>query len=102
MRDRALGLNGAILSGGFTVRALVGGALVSLLSWRPWRSPLWTRFGWVVRFADQADGALLGLNHAELFHLREDVDHPPGLSDSAVDEAENEDLVVRDGFAGRW
>lgn len=34
MRDRALGLNGAILSGGFTVGALVGGALVSLLSWR--------------------------------------------------------------------
>ena len=33
-RDRALGLNGAILSGGFTVGALVGGALVSLLSWR--------------------------------------------------------------------
>ncbi|WP_232668517.1 MFS transporter [Pseudonocardia sp. TRM90224] len=34
MRDRALGLNGALLSGGFTVGALVGGALVSLLSWR--------------------------------------------------------------------
>jgi MFS family permease len=34
MRDRALGINGAILSGGFTVGALVGGALVSLLSWR--------------------------------------------------------------------
>jgi MFS family permease len=34
MRERALGLNGALLSGGFTVGALVGGALVSLLSWR--------------------------------------------------------------------
>jgi len=34
MRNRALGLNGAILSGGFTVGALVGGTLVSLLSWR--------------------------------------------------------------------
>ncbi|WP_201437330.1 MFS transporter [Saccharothrix sp. 6-C] len=34
MRDRALGLNGAILSGGFTAGALVGGILVSLLSWR--------------------------------------------------------------------
>jgi MFS family permease len=34
MRDRVLGLNGALLSGGFTVGALVGGALVSLLSWR--------------------------------------------------------------------
>jgi MFS family permease len=34
MRDRALGLNGAILSGGFTAGALVGGTLVSLLSWR--------------------------------------------------------------------
>ncbi|MEV4319698.1 MFS transporter [Actinocrispum sp. NPDC049592] len=33
-RDRALGLNGALLSGGFTVGALVGGALVSLLGWR--------------------------------------------------------------------
>jgi MFS family permease len=34
MRDRALGLNGALLSGGFTVGALVGGALVSVLGWR--------------------------------------------------------------------
>jgi MFS family permease len=34
LRDRALGLNGAILSGGFTAGALVGGGLVSLLSWR--------------------------------------------------------------------
>lgn len=34
MRARVLGLNGALLSGGFTVGALVGGALVSLLSWR--------------------------------------------------------------------
>jgi MFS family permease len=34
MRDRALGLNGALLSGGFTIGALVGGTLVSLLSWR--------------------------------------------------------------------
>lgn len=34
MRDRALGLNGALLSGGFTVGALVGGTLVTLLSWR--------------------------------------------------------------------
>lgn len=33
-RDRVLGFNGAILSGGFTVGALVGGALVSLISWR--------------------------------------------------------------------
>lgn len=32
--DRVLGFNGAILSGGFTVGALVGGALVSLISWR--------------------------------------------------------------------
>src|SRR6266540_2817131 len=42
----------------------------------------------------------LGGNHAELFHLREDVDDPPDLSDSAVDEAADEDLVVGDGFAG--
>jgi MFS family permease len=34
IRDRALGLNGALLSGGFTIGALVGGTLVSLLSWR--------------------------------------------------------------------
>jgi MFS family permease len=33
-RDRVLGLNGALLSGGFTVGSLVGGALVGLLSWR--------------------------------------------------------------------
>jgi MFS family permease len=34
MRERALGINGAILSGGFTAGALLGGALVSALSWR--------------------------------------------------------------------
>jgi MFS family permease len=34
VRDRVLGLNGAMLSGGFTVGALLGGTLVSLLSWR--------------------------------------------------------------------
>jgi MFS family permease len=33
-RARILGLNGALLSGGFTVGALVGGALVGALSWR--------------------------------------------------------------------
>ena len=33
-RDRVLGLNGALLSGGFTVGALAGGMLVDLLSWR--------------------------------------------------------------------
>jgi MFS family permease len=33
-RERALGFNGALLSGGFTVGALVGGALVSALDWR--------------------------------------------------------------------
>ncbi|MEV0595783.1 MFS transporter [Nonomuraea cavernae] len=33
-RDRILGLNGALLSAGFTVGALVGGTLVGLLSWR--------------------------------------------------------------------
>lgn len=33
-RDRVLGLNGAMLSGGFTIGALVGGTLVGLLSWR--------------------------------------------------------------------
>ncbi len=33
-RDRVLGLNGALLSGGFTVGSLLGGTLVGLLSWR--------------------------------------------------------------------
>ncbi|MEV0650791.1 MFS transporter [Phytomonospora sp. NPDC050363] len=33
-RDRVLGLNGALLAGGFTVGALAGGTLVGLLSWR--------------------------------------------------------------------
>jgi len=33
-RNRVLGLNGALLSGGFTVGALVGGSLVSMLGWR--------------------------------------------------------------------
>ncbi|WP_329520371.1 MFS transporter [Spirillospora sp. NBC_01491] len=33
-RARVLGLNGALLSGGFTVGALVGGTLVGVLSWR--------------------------------------------------------------------
>ncbi|RZS87529.1 putative MFS family arabinose efflux permease [Motilibacter rhizosphaerae] len=34
LRRRALGLNGALLSGGFTVGALLGGLLTSALSWR--------------------------------------------------------------------
>ena len=33
-RARILGLNGALLSGGFTVGALIGGSLVSALDWR--------------------------------------------------------------------
>lgn len=33
-RARVLGFNGALLSGGFTVGALVGGTLVGMLSWR--------------------------------------------------------------------
>jgi MFS family permease len=33
-RARVLGLNGTLLSGGFTVGALVGGTLVGMLSWR--------------------------------------------------------------------
>jgi MFS family permease len=34
MRERALGLNGALLAGGFTVGALLGGILTNFLSWR--------------------------------------------------------------------
>lgn len=34
LRARALGLNGALLSGGFTFGALAGGVLVSTFSWR--------------------------------------------------------------------
>ena len=33
-RERALGLNGALLSGGFTVGALVGGTLISAAGWQ--------------------------------------------------------------------
>ncbi|ALG08840.1 MFS transporter [Kibdelosporangium phytohabitans] len=34
MRAKVLGLNGALLSGGFTVGALAGGALIGALGWR--------------------------------------------------------------------
>ncbi len=34
VRDKVLGLNGALLSGGFTVGALVGGTLVTAFGWR--------------------------------------------------------------------
>ena len=56
----------------------------------------------VIRPCGPARRGLVGRcgNHAELLHLREDVDHPPGLSDSAAREAEDEDLVVGDGLAG--
>jgi len=54
------------------------------------------------RSAWPAQSGSLGGNRAELIHLREDVDHPPRLGDSAVREAEDEDLVVGDGFAGWW
>jgi MFS family permease len=34
LRERALGLNGSLLAGGFTVGALLGGVLTDFLSWR--------------------------------------------------------------------
>ncbi|MCO6004614.1 MFS transporter [Actinoallomurus purpureus] len=34
LRDRALGLNGALMSAGFTAGAVLGGVLTDLLSWR--------------------------------------------------------------------
>ncbi|MFI8826045.1 MFS transporter [Streptomyces sp. NPDC053431] len=34
LRDRALGLNGALMSAGFTTGAVLGGVLTDLLSWR--------------------------------------------------------------------
>jgi hypothetical protein len=34
--------------------------------------------------------------------LRQHIDDSPDLGDSAVDEAENEGLVVGDGFTGWW
>ncbi|GAA1965688.1 MFS transporter [Catenulispora subtropica] len=34
LREKALGLNGALMSAGFTTGAILGGALTSLLSWR--------------------------------------------------------------------
>src|ERR1700743_1384553 len=40
-------------------------------------------------------------NHAELPQLCVDVDDSPDLGDLAVGEAEDEDLVVGDGLAGR-
>src|SRR3569833_1288128 len=46
-------------------------------------------------------GDPLGRKHAELSHLGEDVDDPPGLRDPATGDPEDEDLVVRDGPAGR-
>jgi hypothetical protein len=45
--------------------------------------------------------ASLSRDHAELLHLRENVNNPPDLSDPAVDEPHDEDLAVRDGSA-RW
>src|SRR5215510_1834451 len=39
-------------------------------------------------------------NRVELSQLRQYVDHAPGLSDTAVDEAEDKYLVVLDGFSG--
>ncbi len=34
LRERALGLNGALMAGGFTTGAILGGVLTDLLSWR--------------------------------------------------------------------
>ncbi|KPC85956.1 MFS transporter, partial [Streptomyces sp. NRRL WC-3753] len=34
LRERALGLNGALMSAGFTAGAILGGLLTDLLSWR--------------------------------------------------------------------
>ena len=34
VRDRALGLNGALMAAGFTAGAVLGGVLTDLLSWR--------------------------------------------------------------------
>ena len=39
---------------------------------------------------------------AQLSQLREDVDDPPGLGDSAVHESTDDNLVIRDGLAGWW
>src|SRR5262249_40397341 len=39
-------------------------------------------------------------NCAELSHLGEGVDDPPGLDDAAASEAGDEDLMVGDRFAG--
>src|SRR5215831_10171461 len=50
--------------------------------------------------AERTRSGSIGGNHAELFHLREDVDDAPGLGDSPVGEADDEDLVVGDGFDG--
>src|SRR5215471_13074397 len=63
--------------------------------------------GWASRSIDPGAGlvelarlgsAMPGSRRA--VHLRQDIDDSPGLSDPAIDEPANEDLVVRDGFAG--
>src|SRR5262249_4321068 len=51
--------------------------------------------------AERTRSGSIGGNTAELVSLRRDVDDAPGLGDSPVGEADDEDLVVGDGFA-RW
>src|SRR5215469_17069340 len=65
----------------------------SCWSWIPPRRPLPSSRG-------RPGRGSLGGNHAELFHLREDIDDPPHLRDPAAGETEDEDLVVADGLAG--
>src|SRR3954467_6073873 len=43
----------------------------------------------------------LGQSHAELLHLREDINDSPRLDDAAVGESEDEDFVVDNGLGGR-
>src|SRR5262245_28359536 len=49
-----------------------------------------------------AGGSWRRRNRAELPHQRHDIDDSPGLGDSAIEEARDEDLIVGDGFAGWW
>ncbi len=67
-RDRVLGLNGALLSGGFTVGSLAGGTLVDLLSWRaaffvnvPVAVVIWLVTPWLISESTRPDRRRLDL-----------------------------------------
>lgn len=66
MRERALGLNGALMAAGFTTGAVLGGLLTDLISWR------WAFFINVIV-------AVLVLSVAPIVLRENRADHRPGL-----------------------